>query len=73
MMETITIKVDSEIAKAYQQADATKQENAIQICNLVLKQLLKPDSFEEIVTQIREEAKANGLTPEILAQLLEDE
>lgn len=72
-MEIITLKVDSEIAKAYREAKTEQQENANKICNLILKQLLKPASFREIVDQIREETKANGLTPEILAELLEDE
>ncbi|WP_254174288.1 hypothetical protein [Planktothrix pseudagardhii] len=72
-METITIKVENEVAKLYQEADINQQEKAIWVCNLVLKGLLKPSSFDEMVKQVREEAKVNGLTPEILAQLLEDE
>jgi hypothetical protein len=72
-METITIKVNNEIAKLYQEADSNKQEQAIFVCSLILKELLKPSSFDEIVKQIREEAKVNGLTPEILAELLENE
>jgi hypothetical protein len=72
-METITIKVNDEIAKLYQEADSNKQEQAIFVCSLILKELLKPSSFDEIVKQIREEAKVNGLTPEILAELLENE
>lgn len=72
-METISIKVEPEVAKLYQEADLNKQEKATLMCNLLLKELLKPDSFSEIVKQIREEATRNGLTPEILAELLEDE
>jgi hypothetical protein len=71
-MEIITLKVDSEIAKAYREAKTEQQENTTKICNLILKELLKPASFKEIVDQIREETKANGLTPEILSELLED-
>ncbi len=72
-MEAITIKVDNEVAKLYQEADSNKQEKAIWVCSLILKELLKPSDFDEIVRQVREEAKVNGLTPEILAELLEDE
>ena len=72
-MATITLKVDAELARLYQEADTNKQEKATLICNVILKELLKPASFREIVNQIREEAIANGLTPEILAELLEDE
>ncbi|VXD24918.1 conserved hypothetical protein [Planktothrix serta PCC 8927] len=72
-METITIKVENEVAKLYQEADINQQEKAIWVCSLILKGLLKPSSFDEMVKQVREEAKVNGLTPEILAHLLEDE
>ena len=43
------------------------------IFNLILKELFKDASFEEIVEQIRQEAEKNGLTPEILKELLQDE
>ncbi|GCL35535.1 MAG: hypothetical protein ACKO9I_00765 [Sphaerospermopsis kisseleviana] len=72
-METITLQVDPEIAKAYREAEPEKQKNALIVCNLILKELLKNTSFEEIVQQIRQEAEENGLTPEILAELLKDE
>lgn len=72
-METITIQVDTEVAKAYQEAETQQQQNINKVCNLILKELLKPVSFKEIVQQIREEASTNGLTPEILEELLQDE
>ena len=36
-------------------------------------ELLKNTSFVEIVQQVRQEAEENGLTPEILEELLPDE
>jgi hypothetical protein len=72
-MATITIEVDNEIAKLYQEAEIEKQENATLICNLILKQILKPSNFQESVNQLRQEAQTNGLTPEILAELLKDD
>ncbi|MEM1167642.1 MAG: hypothetical protein AAGJ08_00740 [Cyanobacteria bacterium P01_H01_bin.35] len=72
-MENLTIQVDTEIAKAYREAEPEKQQNVLLICNLILKELLKNTSFEEIVQQIRQEAEQNGLTPEILEELLKDE
>ncbi|WP_017292783.1 hypothetical protein [Geminocystis herdmanii] len=72
-METITIKVDQEVAQLYQSADVNKQENATKICNFILKEILKSSSFEEIVSQIRQEAQINGLTSEILTELLKDD
>ena len=72
-MENITIKVDHEIAKVYREAEPEKQQNVLLIFNLILKELFKDASFEEIVEQIRQEAEKNGLTPEILKELLQDE
>ena len=72
-MENITIKVDHEIAKVYREAEPEKQQNVLLIFNLILKELFKDASFEEIVEQIRQEAEKNGLTPEILEELLQDE
>ncbi|BAZ83826.1 hypothetical protein [Dolichospermum compactum] len=72
-METITLQVDPEIAKAYREAEPEKQKNSLIVCNLILKKFLKNTSFEEIVQQIRQEAEQNGLTPEILEELLKDE
>ncbi len=72
-MENITIQVDPEIAKAYREAEPEKQQNVLLICNLLLQELLKNTSFEEIVQQIRQETEENGLTPEILEELLQDE
>ncbi|MDE5108143.1 MAG: hypothetical protein O4808_14115 [Trichodesmium sp. St17_bin3_1_1] len=72
-MENITIQVDPEIAKVYREAEPEKQQNVLLIFNLILKELFKDASFEEIVEQIRQEAEKNGLTPEILEELLQDE
>jgi hypothetical protein len=71
-METITIQVEPEVAKAFREAEPQKHQNASLVFSLFLKELLNPSSFEETVQQIREEATANGLTPEILADLLVD-
>ena len=72
-MENMTIQVDPEIAKVYREAEPEKQQNVLLIFNLILKELFKDASFEEIVEQIRQEAEKNGLTPEILKELLQDE
>lgn len=72
-MENITIQVEPEIAKAYREAEPEKQQKVLLVFNLILKELFKDASFEEIVQQIRQEADENGLTPEILEELLQDE
>ena len=67
-MENITIQVAPEIAKVYREAEPEKQQNVLLIFNLILKELFKDASFEEIVEQIRQEAEKNGLTPQILKE-----
>ena len=69
-MENITIQVDPEIAQAYREAEPEKQQNALLVFNLILKELFKDASVEETVQQIRQETEKNGLTPEILESIL---
>lgn len=40
-MEIITIKIYSETAKAYREAETKQQENATKICNLTFKTIIK--------------------------------
>lgn len=47
-METITIKVDQELAKAYQEADRKKQENVNLVCQLILKEILSFSAFKPL-------------------------
>ncbi|WP_107669196.1 hypothetical protein [Cyanothece sp. BG0011] len=65
-MENITIQVDPKIAKAYREVDANQQQRMVHIWNLIIDEMVKNDNFEEIVQEIRQEAKEKGLTPEIL-------
>ena len=41
--------------------------------SLILRRSLEQDSLEQTVADLRDEASANGLTPEILEELLADE
>jgi hypothetical protein len=41
--------------------------------SLILSRSLEQDSLEKTVADLRDEAEANGLTPEILEALLADE
>lgn len=72
-METITIQVPSEIAQAYREAQTQLQLDASLFFKLIIKELLNPTPFNILVEQIRSEAADNGLTPDILAELLKDE
>jgi ethanolamine ammonia-lyase small subunit len=72
-METITIRVDAEIAKAYREAAPEKQQKIATIVNDWLKSIIQEKSLEQIITEMQEQAKANGLTQDILNQILADD
>ncbi|WP_199247940.1 hypothetical protein [[Phormidium] sp. ETS-05] len=48
-METITIPVDPEIAKAYREADPEKQQKIATIVNDWLKSIIQEKSLEQII------------------------
>lgn len=73
IMTTITLEVDTDIAKTYQDFTPQRQQQIQLLFNLIFKRTLEEDTLENIVTDIRKEAKANGLTPEILEKLLEND
>jgi predicted RNase H-like HicB family nuclease len=52
------------------EANSQHPQNDILISPLLLKDLPQPTNFQELVQEIRQEAAANGLTPEILEELL---
>jgi len=72
-METITIEVEPEIARAYRAFKPQSQQQFQALMTSILKRSLEEESLEDIVADLRDEAEANGLTPEILEKLLEDE
>ena len=72
-METISIQVESQIAQAYRAFAPQRQKQVQMLMSIILKRSLEQDSLEKTVTDLRDEAEANGLTPEILEELLADE
>ena len=68
--EEITIRVDPETARAFNSTSAQERQKVELLLNFKLKESLsKSDSLLEIMDEISQE----GLTPEILQSLLEDE
>jgi hypothetical protein len=70
-METISIEVEPEIARAYQEANLMERKKMQLILNSSLKQFINRRSLEEIIQEMQ--AQANGLTQEILDEILEDD
>ena len=71
-METISIQVEPQIAQAYRAFAPQRQKQVQMLMSLILRWSLEQDSIEKTVADLRDEAEANGLTPEILEELLAD-
>jgi hypothetical protein len=70
----ITIRVDSEAAKAYAAASAEERQKIDLLLSMCLSQVTGPSaSLEQIMREISEAARARGLTEERLSEMLREE
>ena len=72
-MENITIQVDPEIAKAYREAEPEKQQKIQIFLNIMLQKAVSQKLLLDIMEEASQQAIANGITPEILESILNDE
>ncbi|MFM7600839.1 MAG: hypothetical protein ACKO7R_06535 [Pseudanabaena sp.] len=72
-METITINVDSEVAKAYREAQVNKQQQLSTMIKLFFQPDLTNKTLSQVMAEIADKAEKRGLTPEILQSILEDD
>ncbi|BBC24227.1 hypothetical protein [Pseudanabaena sp. ABRG5-3] len=72
-METICIEVEPEIARAYQEANLIDRKKMQLVLNSSLKQFVRRLSLEDIIQEMQAQAKANGLTQEILTEILNED
>lgn len=72
-METITITVDEDVARAFRDADPHERLKLQALVNAWLKQTMKGRMLDEIIRDVQAQAQASGLTSELLEQLLQDE
>ena len=73
-MQEITIRVDPELARAYEAATPDERRKIDLLFSLRLKQVTGPaDSLERVMREISEKAQARGLTEEELDELLRDD
>jgi hypothetical protein len=71
---TITIPVDTETAQIYNEASEEEQQKIQLLMKVFLKDFILPSrSLDEIMDEASDEAERNGLTPEILESILNDE
>lgn len=74
-MSRIVIEVDGSVADAFLRADASQQQSISRAVNGWLKKMINTASHErhmQMLDSLSAEAEANGLTPDILADLLRD-
>jgi hypothetical protein len=71
----ITIEVDADTARAYEETTPEKQRKINAMLSLEIDETMHEDkaSLKEIMQEMSREAKANGLTPEILQSILDEE
>jgi len=69
-MRTIQIQVSDDVAEKYENLSAVEKEEIARLLSVWAK---KSRSILEVMSDISEYAKKQGLTPEILEKLLEDE
>ena len=73
MMETINIEVSSNVAEAYRNFAVNQRQQIEGLINGLLSQLIQERSLDIIIDDMQQQAISNGLTEEILAEMLKDE
>ncbi len=69
--EAITIKVDSELARAYRRASAQDRQKMEILLNLWLKEVASDKTpLQQVMDEVSRKAKAKGITLEILDSAL---
>jgi hypothetical protein len=72
-METITINVDSEVARAYREAEVDRQQQLSTMIKLFFQPDLVNKTLSQVMAEIADKAEKRGLTPEILQSILEED
>jgi Holliday junction resolvase-like predicted endonuclease len=71
-METISIQVDADIARAFQSAQPEQQQKIEALVNLWLKRAMNLTKLQNTMDQMSDQVEANGLTSEILQSILDE-
>ena len=72
-METISIEVEPEIARAYQNSSSTERKKIQMTFNVLVKQIMNTRSLEDTIQEMQAQAKTNGLTQDILDEILNED
>jgi hypothetical protein len=71
-MSKISIEVDSDVQEAFEQASEAEKQEIKSLISVFFRQSLASKNLVEVMEEIGTRAEARGLTPEILADILED-
>ena len=72
--QTITIEVERSVAQAYLAASPAIRAKLDALLNLTLQRaFFETRSLEEVMDELSHNAQARGLTPQILAEILDEE
>jgi len=73
--ETITIQVDREAARAFKDAPLAERKKMQALLSLWLRDVAtaEPATLKEIMNDLGRKARARGLTPDLLEDLLKEE
>ena len=71
--KTIRVRVSAAAARRYERASEAERRKLDALLDLRLTEAVTPDrSLEEVMSEMSRQARANGLTPEILEDILRD-
>ncbi len=75
LTETITLQVESDVARFYNDAPQTDKQKMQALFGSWLKQYAEADvdSLKQVMDSMSHNSQSRGLTPEILESLLSDE
>ena len=71
-MAIIMIQVDENIKTAFEEASPKTQQELSSIIQLFFRQNLHNKTLTQVMAEISDKAKQQGLTPEILQEILTD-
>jgi len=71
-MTTITLEVDTDVAKAFQLSEPEQQQKIQILINQWIKEAINISKLQTKMDKLSDEAEANGLTPEILESILNE-
>jgi hypothetical protein len=72
---TVTLTLDAELAKQYEDATPEQQRKAQLMFELLLRRMTSPSrrTLSEVMDEISDKAEASGLTEDMLDDILNDE